>query len=66
MVIDDKVEQAYLSSKHTFERLLERVKAMANVLDYVELPKYEIDPVKTNMSSMVIKKRVQPYSGGSG
>jgi hypothetical protein len=38
-----------LTCKHTFERLLERIKAMANVLDYCELPKYEIETDKTKL-----------------
>ena len=58
VVKDEKMEQEYLTAKHTFERLLERVKAMANVLDYTQLPKYEIEVETTNLSQMTIKKRV--------
>jgi hypothetical protein len=50
VVQDEKVEQEFLTSKHTFERLLERVKAMANVLDYTQLPKYEIEQDTTKLS----------------
>jgi len=43
VIFDEKIEQKYLTSKNYFERLIERVRAMANVLDITDMPDYVIE-----------------------
>ena len=50
ITLDESIGERYFSAKNQFERLLERVKAMGNVLDYQEMPKFELEVDKRGES----------------
>ena len=64
--IEERFEEAYLRLKVEFQRLLELVGAMADVLD-VDVPEYKIEEDKAKQTQMVItKKSAAAYSGPGG
>ena len=54
--IDEKYEEVYLRLKSEFQRVLDLVGAMANVLD-VDVPEYKIEEDKSKRTQMVISKK---------
>ena len=54
--IDERLEETFLRQKAEFMRVLELVKAMANVLD-VEVPEYKIEENKAKRTQMAITQK---------
>ena len=63
MTIDESLEHAYIHQKVEFLRILELVKALANVLDQ-DLPAYQIEEDKSRQTTMTISKKVANAADG--
>ena len=61
--IDDRYEEVYQKLRSEFQRLLDLVGAMADVLD-VDVPEYKIEEDKSKQTQMVISKKNAGVYGG--